>query len=282
MATTSTASRHCLGRPCSRVAKTCFERPSTMSNRWEEPVPSLIGVRSMMTVTYLSPRLVCLQTCSSTPMTLTPLKRCGSSIKTRRPSARTALFAVFQVTPRPSAILATSRGQAHDSLQRPAQPAAGKLSSGLGRFRGVLPPYVPAAGSLVAADTHEQRGGSPTKGFMGDLACHGVPGHALTSTLVAPIIRSGDAADDDRTIRADILPGHLESEAIKTAKSSQVRALKGSVEREGLAVENFDLDNLILYQGPHLYRNELSAPEFTHGNPDYTLDSEEPVCRAEE
>ncbi len=134
---------------------------------------------------------------------------------------------------------------------------------------------MPAAGALVAADTHQQRGGSPTERFMAELACHGIPGYALTSTLVAPVIRSGDAAGQDRTIRADILPGHLESEAIQAAESSQVRALKGSVEHEGLAVENEILDNLILYQGPHLYRNELSAPEFTHGGPDYTLDSEE-------
>ena len=44
-----------------------------------------------------------------------------------------------------------------------------------------------------------------------------------------------------------------EAKPVKAAESSQVRALKGSVEHEGLAVENEILDNLILYQGPHLY-----------------------------
>ena len=116
---------------------------------------------------------------------------------------------------------------------------------------------------------------------MTKFARDSIPGDAMASTPVAPIIRINNTASKDRTIRADILPSHLEAEAIKAAKSSQVRALKGSVEHEGLAVENFDLDNLILYQGPHLCRTELSAPEFTRGCPDYTLDSEEPdsPCR---
>lgn len=40
-----------------------FERPSTMSSSRAGPVPARMGVRSMITVTYLSPRRVCLQTC---------------------------------------------------------------------------------------------------------------------------------------------------------------------------------------------------------------------------
>src|SRR5665647_1035031 len=48
-------------------------------------------------------------TCSSTPITLTSSKRAGSSISSRRPSARTALFAVFHDTASASAIRATLR-----------------------------------------------------------------------------------------------------------------------------------------------------------------------------
>jgi len=47
-----------------------------------------------MTVTYLSPNLVCRHTCSSTPRTRTPSKRTGSLMSRRCPSARTASFAV--------------------------------------------------------------------------------------------------------------------------------------------------------------------------------------------
>ena len=46
------------GRPASQVLKTCFERPSTMSSSLAGPVPARTAVRSMITVTYLSPRRV--------------------------------------------------------------------------------------------------------------------------------------------------------------------------------------------------------------------------------
>src|SRR5690606_27008353 len=57
------------------------------------------GVRSMTTVTYLSPFLVCRQACSSTPTTRTPSRRAGSLMSRRCPSARTASLAVFHDTP---------------------------------------------------------------------------------------------------------------------------------------------------------------------------------------
>ena len=80
-----------------------------MSSNRAGPVPSRMPVRSMITVTYLSPRRVCRHTCSSTPITVTPSKRCGSAIRTRLPSARTASLAVFHATPSPSATRATVR-----------------------------------------------------------------------------------------------------------------------------------------------------------------------------
>lgn len=63
----------------------------------------------VVTENDLSPRRVCLHTCSSTPIVVTPSKRCSSSIRTRLPSARTASLAVSQATPSPSAIRATVR-----------------------------------------------------------------------------------------------------------------------------------------------------------------------------
>lgn len=49
------------------------------------------------------------QTCSSTPIVVTPSNRAGSSISARCPSARTALLAVCQATPSPAAIRVTAR-----------------------------------------------------------------------------------------------------------------------------------------------------------------------------
>ncbi|PXY34673.1 hypothetical protein BAY59_03935 [Prauserella coralliicola] len=86
IATTSTVSRHAVGRSASQVLKACLERPSTMWSSRAGPEPLRMPVRWMITVTYLSPRRVCLQACSS-------------SIRTRLLSARTASLAVFHATP---------------------------------------------------------------------------------------------------------------------------------------------------------------------------------------
>jgi hypothetical protein len=81
-----------------RSCVTSAQRPDKRVISSGGPVLSRTGVRSMMTVTYLSPRRVCRQTCSSTPIIRTPSKRAGSLIRTRRLSARTASLAVFHAT----------------------------------------------------------------------------------------------------------------------------------------------------------------------------------------
>lgn len=91
---TSTCFRQSSGRPASRSLNTAFERPSMVSRSRAVPVRSRTGVRSMITVTYWSPRRLCRQTCSSTARTRTLSNRAGSVISTRRPSASTASFAV--------------------------------------------------------------------------------------------------------------------------------------------------------------------------------------------
>jgi hypothetical protein len=129
------------------------------------PVPSRIGVRSMITVTYLSPRRVWRQQCSSTPITRTPSNRCGSSINTRLPSAGTASFAVFHDTPRPSATRATVKcchtlpSSAHRSARRDsfARGSAARLVS----WRDM-----PTAGAAIAADRDQQRRRAPPQRFV--------------------------------------------------------------------------------------------------------------------
>ena len=109
IATISMRSRHMSGWEASQVLKTRLERPGTMSKRREGPLRSRMGVKSKMTVTYVSPYGVCRHTCSSTPMTRTPSNRPGSLISRRWPSVRTAVLAVFQDTPRAWATRATVR-----------------------------------------------------------------------------------------------------------------------------------------------------------------------------
>ena len=58
IATTSIPSRNAGVWASSQVLNTALERPSTMSSSRAGPVPSRTGVRSMITVTNLSPRRV--------------------------------------------------------------------------------------------------------------------------------------------------------------------------------------------------------------------------------
>lgn len=59
---------------------------------------------------------LCRQPCSSTPITLTPSRRCGSSMRTRRPSFITAVYAVCQDTPRWFATRATLKWSTTSSV----------------------------------------------------------------------------------------------------------------------------------------------------------------------
>ncbi len=74
-----------------------------MSSSLAGPVPSRTGVRSMITVTNLSPRRVWRQQCSSTPRTGTPSRRVGPLINSARPAARTASLTVCHEVPSPAA-----------------------------------------------------------------------------------------------------------------------------------------------------------------------------------
>ena len=126
---------------------------------------------------------------------------------------------------------------ADHSFQRPAQPAAGEFRPRLGSFGHVLPPHMPAPAATVAADAHQQSGRPPSEGFMTQSPGYRVPGNALASALVAPVIGLNNTAGQDSTLRADILPGHFKAEPVEAAECGQVRALEGSVKHEGLAVE---------------------------------------------
>ena len=55
IATISIRSRHVSGWEASQVLNTCLDRPGTMSKSREGPLRSRMGVKSKMTVTYLSP-----------------------------------------------------------------------------------------------------------------------------------------------------------------------------------------------------------------------------------
>ena len=223
----------------------------------------------MMTVTYLSPRRVWRHTCSSTPMTVTPSKRPGSSISRRRPSASTALLAVFHDTANDSATRATLV-LAHNGFQRPPQPTPRQLGTRLSRATQVLAPHVRTAPAPVTADRDQQRGRTPPEGSWASwrvtlsraLPCS-PQRRRHESSLV---IRHANTARSACT-RCPV----TSTRAHQAAESSEVRAARsrpqGSVRRRGLPDK--------ACRNPHPRETSTLTRQRRADQP-YTLNCEEP------
>lgn len=153
-----------------------------------------------------------------------PVEAGGVIDQHRRPSASTALFAVFQDTPEALGDPGDGEVLADDSLQCPPQPAAGELRPWFVRLGGILPPHVPATGAPLAADSHQPRGRPPAEGLMAELPSYRVPRDALVATLATPLISSHRKASTNGPIRSKELPCRFQTKPIKAAKSSQGRA----------------------------------------------------------
>ena len=106
IATTRTFLLNSSEREASHPANAAPLLPSTTSRR-RAGRPSLLGVRSTTTVTYLEPRDVCRHTCSSTPRWVTPSRRCSSPARCFMPLAGTASFAQSHKHPSVAATLRT-------------------------------------------------------------------------------------------------------------------------------------------------------------------------------
>ena len=135
----------------------------------------------MITVTYLSPRRVCRHTCSSTPMTCTPVE--PGRVVDQHPLALGQDRVVGGVPRHPEAFGDPGDGQVldHERLQRPPQPTARQLRPRLGRAAGVLAPHVPAAGAPVAADRDQQRRRTPAQRLVRQPPDHACPAASLRS-----------------------------------------------------------------------------------------------------
>src|ERR1022692_888159 len=223
IATTSIPSRQSFGRWLSQVLNACLERPWTMPGSRAGPVPSRIPVRSMITVTYLSPRLVWRRTCSPAPIAVTPSNLVVSSIRARLPSARDG---VAGGVPGAATLSDPGHGEVldHDRLQRPPKPATRPLRSRPGREGGALAPHVRTLGTPVTTDRDRQRGGAPAERFVGELPDHGVAHEALAAAAATPLAGSGDPAREHGTAGSEALAGHLKSELVETAERGQIGA----------------------------------------------------------
>ena len=114
-----------------------FGAASAISSSWAGPVPSRTGVRSMITVTCVSPLRECLHTCSSTPIVVTPSERSAASIRIRLAFGHDGVVRGVPGDPEP--LGDPSHRQVlnqlnHYSFQNPPQSGAG--SAAAARRRG--------------------------------------------------------------------------------------------------------------------------------------------------
>ena len=239
-----------------------------MSSSRAGPVPSRIGVRSMITVTYLSPRRVCRHTCSSTPITATPSKRPGSSIRTRRPSARTASLAVSHATASPSATRATVRCWTPAPRSAHRSPARESFARGGAALVVSCRHTCPHPEHRYRRTVTSSVVGRHPNGSCASRRTHSVPRHALLPAATAPVIRLQDPAGQHRPVRLQPLAGHLQAELVETAERRQVRGREGSVRH----VEVFRMGR----ENFHPRKASTSNPAPTRPHRAYTLDWDEP------
>ena len=211
IATISIRSRHVSGREASQVVTTCLERPGTISRSREGPRRSRIGVKSKMTVTYLSPSGVWRHTCSSTPMTRTPSNLAGSLISRRWPSARTAVLAAL---PGHAQGLGDARHRYmmnDQPSERPTHRCTRELGARIGRLAHILAPHMGALRAPVATHAHMQNRGTPPIWLVRQAPDHRVAYNALAPTLSTPPILTHYLAGQDGPIASDTLTHHFQS-----------------------------------------------------------------------
>ena len=221
----------------------------------------------MITVTNLSPRRVCRQRCSSTPMTFTPSNRVGSLISTRRPSARTASLAVSHDTARASAMRATVKC---GTQELPAPTATRGETTWLAARRPSSCPAATHARSQCTGSGAPSPAASwvATRTARARLAGHAVPRRSFAAAAATPPVVLGDAAGQHRTFRFQALPDHDQAEFVEAAERSQVGA------REGSSVKHVEVSRVAGVGTSILGR---PRPLQRHGRAGrYTLKSEEP------
>ena len=269
IATMSIPWRQVWSRSASHCLNTCLDRPSTMSSSRAGPVPARTGVRSMITVTYLSPRRVCRHTCSSTPITFTPVEPAG--IGDQHAAALGQHRAVRRV-PRDTKSLCDSGDRevlTHDALQRPSQCPTGEPGPRLRCPAGVLPPHMPAPVAAVPADRDQQDRRAPPQRFVRQPPHRGVPRTARPAASSAPLISVHDPALQHRPVRFQELSHDPQAQPVQPGERGHIGVSESRVGH----VEVFQMGSVrtSIFGGPRPLSGQRRA------RTSYTLNCEEPV-----
>ena len=131
---------------------------------------------------------------------------------------------------------------------------------------------MPTAGAAVAAHGDLQRRRSPPKRLVRQPSDHGVPRDALAAAPATPLVGLHDAACEDRTVRLEPLPGHLQAEFIEAAERGQVSAAEARVRGSVVHVEVFQMGGV----RTSIFGRPRRLPSDRHAGHPYTLNCEEP------
>lgn len=214
-----------------------------MSSSLAGPVPSRIGVRSMTTVTYLSPRRVWRRTMGAPPA---ESEACGGIVHAdhghavepglvidQDPSALREDGVVRGIPRRTQRLSDPGDRQmlADRRNQGPTNNCPRQLRPWLGCGSGVLAPHPSADRATVAAHPHQQRDRPPPERLVRQPPGHRAPWRSLGPALSAEHVTLPryDAALQHATVGLQALPHHDEAELVQAREGRQVRAVEGSV-----------------------------------------------------
>ena len=228
-----------------------------------------MAVRSMMTVTYLSPRRVVPPDVLVDADHPHPVEAGG--VVDQDPPAFGQDGVVGGVPRDPESLSDPSDREvlADDRRQRPAQGPASELGPRLRGLASVLAPDVSAAGAPVPADRDQQRGGAPPEGLMCETAGDSVTRRSLTTATPAPPVGLNSPARKHGAVGLETLSGDLQTELVESAECGQVRTGECSVQHVEV-LQGGSVRTPIL-GGPR------PPPRLRRAKDPYTLICEEPV-----
>ena len=228
IATISIFSRQVLGWAASQVLKICLDRPGIISRSREGPLRSRMGVRSKMTVTYLSPWGGVAPHVFIHANDTHPLETIR--IIDEHALAFTQDSGVGGIPGHTEGLSDARHRQMvdHQAHQRPAHRRTRELRARISRLAHILAPHMGALQAAVAAHAHVHNRGAPPVRLVRQAPDHRVPYDALAPAASAPPVLTTNTASQHSMVWPNALARHLQPQVIQARERAQIRAIKNS------------------------------------------------------